>query len=247
MPETSSPSTSSWSPPHLPSALRLRCPAASPPRTPPRQRDGSLLSSLDGPAGDRGLPEGDQSEIPPSGSRLDLRRGLHSVRRPHGDPAGDHGPQSALAEPLRGTGDRLPPSGVPRPRHHSEQGPSGHACARISPTTTPRGHTNRLTTTVPSHESSKSRHVAGSSPSLRSADSITATLASPDRGRPAGQPSPARAIHPDWNGQSALRSSVAIHPAIPITFNTTWTWFRTFAPSVRRSQRLADEVSDWHR
>ena len=46
--------------PHLPPALRLRCPAASPPRTPPRQRDGSPLSSLDGPAGDRGVPGGDR-------------------------------------------------------------------------------------------------------------------------------------------------------------------------------------------
>jgi hypothetical protein len=85
--------------PYLPPALRLRCPAASPPRTPPRQRDGSPLSSLDGPAGDRGVPGGDQSKVPPSGSRFDLRRGRYSGRRPHGDPAGDHGSQGSLAEP----------------------------------------------------------------------------------------------------------------------------------------------------
>jgi putative transposase len=83
-------------------------------------------------------------------------------------------------------------------------------------------------------------------PSLRSAASITATLALPDRGRPAGQPSPARAIHPDWNGQSALQSSAATHPTILSTLNPTWLWFRTFAASVRRSRRLADEVPDRH-
>ena len=225
--------------------VRLRRPAPSPPRTPPRQRDGSPVRSLDGPAGDRGVPGGDRPEIPTSGSRLDLRRGLHSARRPPGDPPGDHGPQSALAEPVCGASHRLPPSRVPRPLHHSERSSSPpRSCARISPTTTPRGHTNRLTTTVPGHESSNPPPLAGSSPSLRSADFITATLASPDRGRPAGQPSPARAIHPDWNGQSAPQSAAAIHATILITLNTTW--FRTFAPSVRRSPRLADEVSDRH-
>jgi hypothetical protein len=53
-------------------------------------------------------------------------------RRPHGDPPGNHGPQSALAEPLRRTAHRLDPSGVPRPRHHSERGPSLPRLTRIS-------------------------------------------------------------------------------------------------------------------
>ncbi len=69
------------------------------------------------------------------------------------------------------------------------------SCGRTSPTTTPCGHTNRLTTTVPNHESSNPRHVAGSSPSLRSAGSITATSARPDRERV--QPPPRSRKPPD--------------------------------------------------
>ena len=72
------------------------------------------------------------------------------------------------------------------------------SCGRTSPTTTPCGHTNRLTTTVPNHESSNPRHVAGSSPSLRSAGSITATSARPDRERV--QPRPPRARKPPDGG-----------------------------------------------
>ena len=52
--------------------------------------------------------------------------------------------------------------------------------APISPTTTPHDLTNRSPTTVPSHEWSNPRPVAGSSPCLRSVGSITATSAPPD-------------------------------------------------------------------
>ena len=185
----------------------------------------------------------------------ETRRGAARADPTHGAGESDVGPpaHSGRADPARLRGRRTDRRQVHAPDvssavaslHHSERGPFCRVLRDISPTTTPRGHTNRLTTTVPSHESSNPPHVAGSSPSLRSAAFITATLASPDRGRPAGQPSPTRAIHPDWNGQSALQSSAAIHATIPITLNTTR--FRTFAASVRRSQRLADEVSDRHK
>jgi hypothetical protein len=68
----------------------------------------------------------------------------------------------------------------------------------LSTCTTPCGHTNRLTTTVPNHESSNPRHVAGSSPSLRSAGAITATSARPDRERV--QPRPPRSRKPPDGG-----------------------------------------------
>jgi hypothetical protein len=57
---------------------------------------------------------------------------------------------------------------------------SAASCAPTSPTTTPRAHTNRSTTTVPSPESSIPRRVAASSPCLRSAGFIIATSAPPD-------------------------------------------------------------------
>jgi hypothetical protein len=77
-------------------------------------------------------------------------------------------------------------------------------------------------------------------PSHRSPGSITVTPASPDRGGPAGQPSSARATRhaANWTGQSALQSPAVIRA----TINAMCTWFGTFAPSVRRSQRLAYEV-----
>ncbi len=166
------------------------------------------------------FPEETGSEIPTSGSRLDLRRGLHSVRRPHGDPAGDHRPQSALAEPLRGTGDRLHPPRVPRSLPHSERGPSSPTLARAtSPTTTPRGHTNRSTTTVPSHARCIRPSLGAWCPSRRSVGSITSTSARPDRGR---SPGPRSAVgvthHPPivaclgFAGGRAWQSLIAVAP-----------------------------------
>jgi hypothetical protein len=55
---------------------------------------------------------------------------------------------------------------------------------------TARGHTNRSTTTVPSHETWNPRHVAGSSLLRRLAGSIIAISGSPDRRRAPGQPRP---------------------------------------------------------
>ena len=102
-----------------------------PPGTDPLQCHRSPHGRLDGPPNHRGVPGGDRPEVPPSGSRLDLRRGLHPVRQHHGNPAGTHGPQSALAEPLRRAGHRLHPPRVPRSFPHSARGPSPSTAARL--------------------------------------------------------------------------------------------------------------------
>jgi hypothetical protein len=70
------------------------------------------------------FPE-ETAEVPPPGSRRDLRRGLHPVRRLDGDPAGDDRLQRALAVLARG---KIP---VGRP---------AHACPLASLTTRPWWH-----------------------------------------------------------------------------------------------------------
>jgi len=69
---------------------------------------------------------------------------------------------------------------------------SAGSSAATAATTTPRGPTNRSTTTVPSHESWSPRHVAASLRFRRSAGSIIAISGSPDRRR--DQPPPVRVI-----------------------------------------------------
>ena len=85
-----------------------------------------------GPRGNSSRPSPrDRAEVPPLGSRRDLRRGLHPARRPDGDPAGDGRPQSTLAEPFRGAGDRLHPPRVPGSLYDSKRDPSSAAPASL--------------------------------------------------------------------------------------------------------------------
>jgi hypothetical protein len=161
--------------PHLPPPLRLRRPPPRSPRTPPPHRHRSPLGRLDGAPVGRGLSGGHGTAVPPPRSRRDLRSGLLASRRTDGHPRGPHHPARPLAEPLCRAGHRLRSPRVPGPFPHSERAPSPS-----SPTTTLRAHTNRSTTTVPSPESSTPRHVAESSPFLRSAGFIAATSVPPD-------------------------------------------------------------------
>jgi hypothetical protein len=71
----------------------------------------------------------------------------------------------------------------------------------------------RSRTTVPGRESSNPRHVVGSSPSLRSADSITATSASPDHRTP--RPTLRSVLGSSRPPPAVWRSTVASAPASP--------------------------------
>ena len=81
------------------------------------------------------------------------------------------------------------------------------SCVPTSPTTTARVRIKRWRTTAPSHEQSSRLHTAGSTPFPRSAGSITATSASPDRGW--GRPRRARSRSPPEGRALSKRLSVA--------------------------------------
>ena len=108
----------------------------------------------------------------------------------------------------------------------------------------PRVPTKRSTTTVPGHARSNPRHAVVSSPSLRSAGSITATPASPDRGRPAGQPSPARVTTTLLTGMGIRTSVLGCLPAAILITPLTGPDVRAECQAI---STLADEVSDRHR
>jgi hypothetical protein len=77
-----------------------------------------------------------------------------------------------------------------RPVHVLSAKPICAGCCIVTgPTTPARVRIKRSKTTAPSPETSSRRHAAGSTPSPRSAGSITATSASPDRGRARPRPS----------------------------------------------------------
>ena len=103
-----------------------------------------------------------------------------------------------------------------------------------APTTTPRGHTNRLTTTVPSHGPSNPHHVAGSSSFLRSAGSITATSAPPDP----------RDRDPPSLAPSTMASAPAPLTALHIFARRCGRRPWTIKPSVKHRDTGADEVSN---
>ena len=94
---------------------------------------------------------------------------------------------------------------------------SAGSYAATSLTTTPRGHTNRSTTTVPSHESWNPRPVAASSRFRRLAGSIIAISGSPDRRRVPDQPPLVRVIQHAADG-AMWRSRLGSFPtALMIT------------------------------
>ena len=126
-------------------------PAITP--NPPRQRDGSPLSSLDGPAG-------------------------------------DHSSQSALAEPLCGTSDRLHPPRVPD-HFLVPMRPICAACVPTSPTTTPCVPIKRSRTTGRVTVQLQSRTSATPPPvpaRRRSASGGGSACARSPWDRPCGQP-----------------------------------------------------------
>jgi putative transposase len=77
------------------------------------------------------------------------------------------------------------------------------SCVPTSPTTTARARIKRWRTTAPSLEPSSRPHAAGSAPFPRSAGFITATSASPDRGR--ARPRRARSRSPPEGRASLCR------------------------------------------
>ena len=68
------------------------------------------------PPTDRGVPRRHGSELPPPGSRRDLRPGVLTRRRADGDSRGPHHPARPLAEPLRGAAHRVHSPRVPGSR-----------------------------------------------------------------------------------------------------------------------------------
>ena len=156
---------------------------------------------------------------------------LHPVRRHDGDPRGDHRPQSALAEPVRGAGDRLHPPRVPGSRPHPERGPSPPALARLLAyynTARPHQSLDNNSPQPPRHR-----------PPARWADRRHSA------GRRAPSPLPARRLITATATHSSPASTVASaagSPCGPQYSSRLRPW--TIEPSRGATATLADEVSN---